>query len=129
MTGSLFDRLTRGEDGLRMDDDESIRRHLLRMLTTRQGAVQALPDYGLPDLNDLSLSRAEVVRQCCRAIEECVAKYEPRLVNASVRQAHLDDGQFAMGFHIEAVRQDAQGRQFPWRWSVVMDGEQVRGAW
>jgi type VI secretion system protein len=126
MAGSLFDRLTRGEAGLRMDEDESIRRHLMRMLTTRQGAVQALPDYGLPDLNDLSLSRAEVIRRCCSAIEECIAGYEPRLHGAKVGYMHLEEDQFTMAFRIEAMRVDCEGRQIPWRWSVVMDGDQVK---
>ena len=128
MAGSLFDRLTRGEAGLRMGEDESIRLHLLRMLTTRQGAVQALPDYGLPDLNDLSLSRAEIIRQCCMAIEKCIAGYEPRLRGARVAYAPLDDGQLHMAFRIEAIREDSDGMQVPWRWSIVMDGDQVRGA-
>lgn len=128
MAGSLFDRLTRGEAGARMDEDESIRRHLLRMLTTRQGSVQALPDYGLPDLNDLSLSRAEVVRQCCLAIEKCIARYEPRLREAKVMHVSVDEGKLNMAFRIEAIREDSDGMQVPWRWSVVMDGDQVRGA-
>jgi len=126
--GSLFDRLTRGEAGLRMDEDESIRLHLLRMLTTRQGAVQALPDYGLPDLNDLSLSRAEVIRQCCTAIEKCITGYEPRLRGAKVASAPLEDGLLHMAFRIEAIREGSDGTQVPWRWSIVMDGDQVRGA-
>ena len=126
MAGSLFDRLTRGEAGLLMDEDESIRRHLLRMLTTRQGAVQALPDYGLPDLNDLSLSRAEVIRRCCTAIEKCIAGFEPRLHGAKVGYVHLEDDLFVMAFRIEAMRMDCEGRQIPWRWSVVMDGDQVK---
>ena len=33
MAGSLFDRLTRGDEGARMSEDESIRLHLLRLLT------------------------------------------------------------------------------------------------
>ena len=35
MAGSLFDRLTRGDEGARMSEDESIRLHLLRLLTAR----------------------------------------------------------------------------------------------
>ncbi len=50
MPGSLFERITLGTAGERMDEDESIRRHILRMFTARQGSVQALPDYGLPTL-------------------------------------------------------------------------------
>lgn len=128
MAGSLFDRLTRGEAGVRMDEDESIRRHLLRMLTTRQGAVQALPDYGLPDLNDLSLSRAEVIRRCCVAIERCITAYEPRLGSVRVGYVHAEDDRFAMCFRIEAVRPGLGGGQVPWRWSLTMDGDQVKGA-
>jgi type VI secretion system protein len=127
MAGSLFDRLTKGTAGLLMDDDESIRLHLLRMLTTRQGAVQALPGYGLPDLNDLSMSRAEVIRQCCMAIETCIARYEPRLSDAKVRHVPLDDAQFSMAFRIEAMRVDPDGLRIPWHWSVKMDGEIIRG--
>ena len=70
MAGSLFDRLTRGDEGARMSEDESIRLHLLRLLTARQGSVQALPDYGLPDLNDLTLSRAELILETCRAVKK-----------------------------------------------------------
>jgi len=127
VAGSLFDRLTRGAAGVRMDDDESIRVHLLRMLLTRQGAVQALPDYGLPDLNDLSLSRAEIIHQCCSSIAACIRKYEPRLQDVKVRHVELDESRFTMAFFIEAVRMRPDGGLVPWSWSVVVDGVQVRG--
>ncbi len=127
MAGSLFDRLTRGHAGLCMDDDESIRLHLLRMLTTRQGAVQSLPDYGLPDLNDLSMSRAEVILQCCAAISSCVAKYEPRLIAVDVQYVQQEDAQFTMAFRIKATRVDDSGAHVPWQWSVAMDGARMRG--
>ena len=77
MAGSLFDRLTRGDEGARMSEDESIRLHLLRLLTARQGSVQALPDYGLPDLNDLTLSRAELILETCRAVKNAFNAMSP----------------------------------------------------
>ena len=84
MAGSLFERLTLGQAGMEMSDDESIRHNLSRVLGTRQGAVQALPDYGLPDINDLTLSRSELQTMLSSAIERLIALYEPRLRNPRV---------------------------------------------
>ena len=125
MAGSLFDRLTRGEEGARMDEDESIRLHLLRLLTTRQGAVQSLPDYGLPDLNDLTLSRAELIAQTCAGIEECVRQYEPRLSEVEVTPALDEEMPFTMGIHIQAVKIGVDGSKEPWQWNLNMDGNRI----
>ena len=78
MAGSLFEKLTLGQPGMGMSEDESIRHNLSRVLGTRQGAVQALPDYGLPDLNDLTLSRSELQNMLSSAIERLIIHYEPR---------------------------------------------------
>jgi type VI secretion system protein len=126
VAGSLFDRLTKGKDGMRMDDDESIRMHLLRMLTTRQGAVQCLPDYGLPDLNDLTVSRAEAIRQCCICLSQSIEQYEPRLIGVEVHHIPLND-QFTMAFQIKAMRVSDTGDYIPWHWSVSLEGGRVRG--
>ena len=133
MAGSLFDRLTRGEaGGLRMDGR---RIHTPASAAHADDAPGRCP--GAAGLRAPRPQRPEPVpgRGCAAsaaaAIEECIAKYEPRLALAPRSgMHHLDDSQFAMGFHIEAVR---AGRRrpaawSPWRWSVVMDGEQVRGA-
>jgi len=128
MAGSLFDRLTRGEAGTRLGEDESIRLHLLRMLIARQGSVQALPDYGLPDINDLTLSRAELLQNTCLAIKQCIERYEPRLTEVEVH--HLPSAglqsAFTMGFHIKALILDAQGGLTPWQWNLSLDGDKVR---
>lgn len=127
MAGSLFERLTLGEEGALLDEDESIRRHLRRMLTTRQGAVQALPDYGLPDLNDLTMSRSELTHTCCRAIEHCIEHYEPRLTEAVVRSLPgTETAPFTMIFSIAASKVEEDGRLSPWHWTVTMDGEKIQ---
>jgi type VI secretion system protein len=126
VAGSLFDRLTKGKVGMLMKDDESIRLHLLRMLNTRQGAVQCLPDYGLPDLNDLSVSRAEVIRQCCISLSQSIEQYEPRLIDVEVHHIPLED-QFTMSFRVKAMRVADTGAHVPWHWSVSLEGGRVRG--
>ncbi len=127
MAGSLFERLTRGEAGEAMEEDESIRQHLLRMFIARQGSVQTLPDYGLPDINDLSLSRTDLIKQSCAALRECIDRYEPRLVDADVTHRPLPDSTFTLGFHISAMKYDEQGHLRPWQWDISLEGEKVRG--
>jgi len=127
MAGSLFDRLTRGESGARMDDDESIRHHILRMFTARQGSVQSLPEYGLPDINDLTLSRADLIKETAAAIKRCIEAYEPRLTMVEVRYFTLPESSFTMGFQISAMKYDANGELSPWRWDISFNGGTVRG--
>jgi type VI secretion system protein len=118
--------MTLGEKGALLDEDESIRRHLRRLLTTRQGAVQALPDYGLPDLNDLTLSRSELTQTCCRAIEYCIMRYEPRLTLPVVQPLPgSEKAPFTMIFSIAASKVEGDGRLSPWRWTVTMNGEKI----
>jgi type VI secretion system protein len=126
MAGSLYERLVMGEQAMLMDEDESIRNHLERMLGARQGAVLTLPDdYGLPDLNDLSMSRSELQFYCCQAIETCINKYEPRLTQVKVTQGHIDEGSFDMTFNIEALKIDSKGQLSNWNNKVFLNGKRL----
>ncbi|MDL2274717.1 type VI secretion system baseplate subunit TssE [Desulfosarcina sp. OttesenSCG-928-G10] len=127
MPGSLFERLTLGEAANEMDEDTSIRQHLLRMFIARQGSVQALPDYGLPDINDLTLSRAELIREICDGIKTCINRYEPRLLDVNVSYRPLPDDTFMLGVHISAMKYDAHGRLQPWQWEFSLDRDKMRG--
>jgi type VI secretion system protein len=127
MAGSLYERLVMGEQAMLMDEDESIRNHLERMLVTRQGALLTLPDdYGLPDLNDLNMSRSELQFYCCRAIETCIDKYEPRLTKVKVTQGHIEEGSFDMVFTIDALKVDSKGQLSNWNNKVFVDGKGLK---
>ena len=87
--GSLFERLADTPATRKKLDDEaavtlSVADHLAKMLSTRAGSVQTLPDYGLPDLNDLSLSLHDALQQSRTEIERFVEAYEPRLSEVRV---------------------------------------------
>jgi type VI secretion system protein len=127
MPGSLFERLTGGESAQADDADESIRRHLERMFTARQGSVQCLPDYGLPDINDLHFSRADLLKEICAGVARSVNAYEPRLTEVTVAPAPLPDVSFTLGLRITAKTLDEEGNARPWRWECVFDGERLRG--
>lgn len=87
--GSLFERLADIPATRKRLDEEaavtlSVADHLAKMLSTRAGSVQTLPDYGLPDLNDLNLSLHDALQQSRTEIERFVEAYEPRLSEVRV---------------------------------------------
>ena len=100
---SLFERLECGasppEGGA-----ASIAAHLGKMLSTRAGSVKTLPDYGLPDLNDMRLSLHESLSQSRLHIERFIQAYEPRLTNARVRLLPGARESLELAFAIEAER-------------------------
>jgi type VI secretion system protein len=130
MAGSLFDRITKGEVGMNMDEDESIRLHIERMFISRQGSVPTLPDdYGLPDLNDLSLSKFELAQKNCLDMTECIRKYEKRLINPEVRQKANQDRPFIQLFEIIAQKETEDGALMPWSWVMTFEnGRIVKGS-
>lgn len=128
MAGSLYERLTLGSQAAELTEDESIRMNILRILGTRQGAAQALPNYGLPDLNDLTKSKSEIISHACDSIAENIELYEPRLTEPRVTQApYSANTPFTMNFLIEAKKVTADGKLVPWNWQLSTDGVNVRG--
>ncbi|KAA8705513.1 type VI secretion system baseplate subunit TssE [Pseudomonas cannabina] len=103
--GSLFERLA-GQTMPDIDNEQrlmsSIAAHVSEMLGTRAGSVKMLPDYGLPDLNDISLSSHEASRQSRAAIEEVIRTYEPRLFDVHVMPDESRDCPLKRRFSIGA---------------------------
>jgi len=106
--GSLFERLA-GETASRASVSHedgvmtSVAAHLSKMLSTRAGSVEALPDYGLPDLNDMSLSLHESLTNARNAIEGFIESYEPRLSAVQVTSVPRVDDPFRLLFAIEGL--------------------------
>lgn len=106
--GSLFERLG-GEAGQRAGWSHevavmaSVAAHLAKMLSTRAGSVQTLPDYGLPDLNDMRLSLHDSLQQARSAIERFIETYEPRLRQVRVVSLPRDHDPLSLNFAIEGL--------------------------
>jgi type VI secretion system protein len=58
---------------------QSVKVNLQQMLNVREGSVSALPDYGMPDFNDLVYEFPDAIYQLQVAIKRFLLKYEPRL--------------------------------------------------
>ena len=104
--GSLFERLAGDVDKRRglspvACAQASVAAHLAKMLSTRAGSVQTLPDYGLPDLNDMRLSLHDSLAQARQAIESFIACYEPRLTQVQVKPLAKGDSELTLSFSIE----------------------------
>jgi type VI secretion system protein len=92
MRCGLLDALTgRFPDGERVADvpEEEQRLHsilgnLARLFNTRQGSLVHVPDFGLPDITDVSRALPERVDALRRAIRDAVQRYEPRLQRVRV---------------------------------------------
>nr|WP_134434921.1 type VI secretion system baseplate subunit TssE [Pseudomonas azotoformans] len=81
----------------------SVARHLGKMLSIRAGSVQTLPDYGMPDLNDMNQSLHESLSQSRLLIERFIRAYEPRLKQVRVMTLPRDHDPLALAFAIEAT--------------------------
>jgi type VI secretion system protein len=106
--GTLLERMDRpDEGGYRLQSDiyrvtESVLSYLRKMLNVRQGSVATLPDYGMPDLNDLYLQYPEPVKVLRQIIRDLIENYEPRLKQVIVRYVPDDDDPLSLRFDITA---------------------------
>ncbi len=106
--GTLFERLG-GQTTARSAHDReasmmaSVASHLEKMLGTRAGSVQTLPDYGLPDLNDMRLSLHDALSQARTTIGRFIQAYEPRLSRVEVFSLPKANDPLKLTFAIEGL--------------------------
>lgn len=92
---------------------ESVRKHLRRLLNARHGMSEALPDYGLPALTDLTVGSGNYVEQVRDSIRVAVEKYEPRLRRIRVTLAE-DHELRTLSFRIDGVLISESGEHRVW---------------
>ncbi|MBU2710570.1 type VI secretion system baseplate subunit TssE [Zooshikella harenae] len=115
----LFERIINAETvnqrTLAFDEhklQKSILSHVQDMLNVRQGSVMALPDYGMPDFNDLVSQFPDAIIQIKQAIKEYLSLYEPRL--STIRVEHYEDADnplvLKFGITAEVVTENQRSR-------------------
>lgn len=95
---------------------ESVREHLGRLLNARHGMCEALPDYGLPALNDLVVGSGDYTQLVEEAIRTTVEQYEPRLRRVRVtRLAEEEESQSKkLAFRVDAMLVGRSGQHRVW---------------
>jgi len=81
---------------------KSIADHLHRMFNTRKGSVPHLPDYGLPDINEIYRKLPGSLKDLEETIIILTTKYEPRLERVRVRSVPTAPTEFKLNFEMSA---------------------------
>ncbi|MDH5228716.1 MAG: type VI secretion system baseplate subunit TssE [Gammaproteobacteria bacterium] len=80
----------------------SVLKHLNQILNSRQGASACVPDYGLPDFNDMVSRFPDAIAELRREIKRCIEKYEPRLSRVRVVYIEDPDNPLSLRYEISA---------------------------
>ena len=108
---SLLQRVALGDEGAQRSLDvgvdklrQSVRLHLQNLFNVRYGSVVSLPEYGLPDFNDLDLNAGymQAVKEMRKAIKDALDLYEPRLDQTRVSFTLNEDDPTDLRFEIVA---------------------------
>lgn len=112
---SLFERLeTAREPGAGSPDatpalslSDSVLANVRRILNARQGCCETRPDFGMPDLNDISREASETIPAIARAVKAQLETFEPRLREVLVKPMPTEaPGEFA--FSVSAILIDGE---------------------
>ena len=98
---------------------ESVRKNLGRLLNARHGMCEAMPDYGLPALTDLTVGSKAYVEQVQEAIKTAIEKYEPRLRRVRVGRSDEDSEVRKLGFRVDATLVSKSGEHRIWYETMV----------
>lgn len=129
MSHSLLQRVRRAADPtsseratFRADDLETaIVDHIERLLSTRQGGSLTAPDYGVPELTELSSNFVDALAIAQRALKSSLTTYEPRIKNVQVRGTKFDLTEMQFEFEVTGTIQYADGRRTALRVTLGID--------
>lgn len=120
MEASLYDVLTGGFVDDRPLSSVSSNRHrklsvmsnLNRLFNTRQGSIQHLPEYGLPDIMTIYRDAPRSADELRRAIQKAIRTYEPRLRRVRVEHRETDEYTMRLIFIVSAELMNGEQVQF-----------------
>ena len=84
----------------------SIIENLRMVLSTRQGSVQHLPDFGMPDILQLYFDSGNSIDPVKKEIKDVILKYEPRIGDVQVQKSEFDQETMRISLKIIASIKD-----------------------
>jgi type VI secretion system lysozyme-like protein len=91
-------------------EEEKMRRSIVENLTfllqTRQGSVQHLPDFGLPDIMQIYVDSGYTFEPLKKHLRDIIMKYEPRIEKARVEEPRFDKDDMRIYLRILATIKD-----------------------
>jgi type VI secretion system protein len=101
-----FDNLTE-EQKLRYSIIENLR----MVLSTRQGSVLHLPDFGMPDILKLYFDSNNSIEPVKKQIRDVILKYEPRIGEVQVQKTEFDQEMMRITLKIVATIKDNPNKE------------------
>ena len=97
-----------------MDEEEKLRSSIVEnikmILQSRRGAIEHLPDFGLPDIRQIYFDQGSI-DSVPNLIKQSILKYEPRLQDVRVRRKNFDPHNLRLSLQIDAKIKDHRGRE------------------
>lgn len=102
MTRGLLDKLAGSAASGRAtrDDYASILEHLRVLLNTRHGDSASTPEFGIPDFTDCLHNLSSGLARLQTALQETIARYEPRLAQVTVRPVDMESDALVLHFEV-----------------------------
>ncbi len=89
----------------------SIIENLRMVLSTRQGSVQHLPDFGMPDILQLYFNSNNSIDPIKKEIRNVVLKYEPRIAEVEVHKTNFDQESMKISLKVIATIKDISNKE------------------
>jgi len=89
----------------------SIIENLRMVLSTRQGSVQHLPDFGMPDILQLYFNSNNSIDPVKKEIKNVILKYEPRIANVEVHKTDFDQESMKITLKVVATIKDIPNKE------------------
>lgn len=90
---------------------QSIIENLRMVLSTRQGSVLHLPDFGIPDVLQLYFDSGNSIEPVKKEIRKVILKYEPRIGDVQVQHYDFDQESMRISLKIIATIKDNPNKQ------------------
>ena len=108
----MFNLLGILSENREMTLEKTLVEHLQRLLNSRAGSLNHLPDYGLIDLSTIYQDLPYSVGKLKQALITLIEHYEPRLTQVEIHQRPLRHSLHILAFEISAYFSNNKQLQF-----------------
>lgn len=84
---------------------KQVKQHLHVLLNTRQSCYPYLPEYGLPDMQQIFQAWPKTLSCLVTAVQVTVSRYEPRLQSLQVTPLLSDQDEVVVSLQLSAILQ------------------------
>ncbi|QIP57026.1 type VI secretion system baseplate subunit TssE [Hafnia alvei] len=103
---SLFGRIDEGASIGSLDKSSdlltSLKQNLNDVLNSRPGCCQSSPELGVVDFNDATGSSVDISASVCKAIQQCIENFDPRIKSVDVATFNKDSDPLTLFFRVKA---------------------------